>query len=218
MSAPYPNLGALASTHDASFLNQGGPASFTYTEYDIMDGLNECRRARVAELLDDFRTLQHHITDAPSYPGYGDDFYSDGWTTLRQCAVDGRHILECAADTRVPVANGGQEEQTKAELKQVLLDAFSRRHEAQKIFMRQGAAKRWLSYRDIVLQNQHSHPAIQLQQQLDACDDELRAELASITDESVYNELAASDYARGRWTDEDPSLRSVLRWLRARQQ
>lgn len=80
--------------------------------------VNECRTARVAELLDDFRTLQHCITDAPSSPRYADDYFLDGWATLRQCAIDGHRILECAADTGVPLVNGGQEEQTKAELKQ----------------------------------------------------------------------------------------------------
>jgi len=41
-------------------------------------------------------------------------------------------------------------------------------------------------------------------------------ELAMVTDESIYNELQASDYNMGRWTAEDPSLRAVQRWLRAR--
>ncbi|KID80247.1 uncharacterized protein G6M90_00g011370 [Metarhizium brunneum] len=215
MSSHNPNFGTLASAYDASFLYQGDPASLAYTNYDIMDGFNECRTARVAELLDDFRTLQHCITDAPSSPRYADDYFLDGWATLRQCAIDGHHILECAADTGVPLVNGGQEEQMKAELKQVLLDAFSRRHQGQKIYMRQSAAQRCLSYRDAILQSQQ--PRATIQHQLDACDNELRAELASITDESVYNELAASDYACGRWTAEDPSLSSVLRWLRAPQ-
>ncbi|KAL3953153.1 hypothetical protein ACCO45_013096 [Purpureocillium lilacinum] len=161
----------------------------------IMDGLNECRTARVAEILADFRTLQYYIANAPAESDNAEDYYTEGWAAMRQCAIDGHHILECAADTRVPVTHGGEEEQTKAELKQVLLDAFSRRHQGQKIYMRQGAA-----------------------QTVDrACDQQLRVELASITDESVYTELAASDQILGRWTVEDPSLRSVLRWLRARQ-
>jgi hypothetical protein len=80
--------------------------------------VNECREARVAEILSDFRTLQYYITSAPSEPENAEDYYTDGWTTLRQCAIDGHHILDCAADTRVPVVEGGEEEQAKAELKQ----------------------------------------------------------------------------------------------------
>lgn len=39
----------------------------------------------------------------------------------------------------------------------VLLDAYSRRHEAQKIYLRQLAAQRWISWRDQVLQGQRPH-------------------------------------------------------------
>ena len=41
---------------------------------------------------------------------------------LRQCALDGQHILNCGADTSVPqVSVGGAEEQAKAELLQYAL-------------------------------------------------------------------------------------------------
>lgn len=43
-----------------------------------------------------------------------------------------------------------------------------------------------------------------------------RQELATITDEDIYNSMRASDYNVGRWTDEDPHLRHVQRWLRSR--
>lgn len=46
-----------------------------------------------------------------------DDYYTEGWAALRQCALDGQHILNCGADTTVPQTNGGPEEQEKAELK-----------------------------------------------------------------------------------------------------
>ncbi|GAO15181.1 hypothetical protein UVI_02029220 [Ustilaginoidea virens] len=149
MSAHVPTLGALASFQDAFFTYQG---SLNAAAYDIMDG---------SEILSDFRTLQYYIISAQTDPDDARDYHTEGWATLRQCAIDGHHILECAADTRVPVAQGGEKEQTKAELKQY--------------------------------------------------------ELESLTDESVYAELAAADNALGRWTAEDPSLRHVVRWLRARQ-
>lgn len=72
----------------------------------------------MAEILADFRTLQYYIAAAPAEPENAEDYYTEGWAALRQCAIDGHHILECAADTRVPVTQGGEEEQTKAELKQ----------------------------------------------------------------------------------------------------
>ncbi|KAF3345344.1 hypothetical protein VdG2_06595 [Verticillium dahliae VDG2] len=153
-----------------------------------MDGLNEYRRVRVADVLSDFRTLQYYIAAAPTEPENMEDYYAEGWAALRQCSLDGQHILNCAADTSVPQAAGGEEEQEKAELKQILLDSFARRHEGQKIS-------------DKLLRS----------------DGQLRAELATITDEAIYTELRASDQVMGRWTAEDPSLRGVQRWLRARQ-
>ncbi|KAF4981295.1 hypothetical protein FZEAL_2872 [Fusarium zealandicum] len=170
--------------------------------------------SRVADVLSDFRTLQYYITAAPIDPEDTSEYYTEGWAALRQCALDGQHILECAADTSVPNPPGGEEEQFKAQLKQVLLDAYARRHEGQKIYLRQAAAQRWVEYRQQVLQG--GSPSSRNQSQLRACDRQLRAELAAITDEVIYAELKISDDTMGRWTAEDPSIRSVLRWLRAR--
>ncbi|KAI3326101.1 hypothetical protein HD806DRAFT_434303 [Xylariaceae sp. AK1471] len=181
-----------------------------------MDGLNDYRTARVADVLSDFRTLQYYIAAAPTEPQHTEDYYTEGWAALRQCAIDGQHILNCAADVTVPQARGGEEEQTKAELKQVLLDACARRHEAQKIYLRQAAAQRWVQYREEVLQGHR--PGSSNRRQLRACDEQLRSELSQVTDEAIYQELQASDNSMGRWTAEDPSLRAVQRWLRARPQ
>ncbi|KAF2967635.1 hypothetical protein GQX73_g5925 [Xylaria multiplex] len=180
-----------------------------------MDGLNDYRTARVAEVLSDFRTLQYYIAAAPTDPQHTEDYYTEGWAALRQCALDGQHILNCAADVTVPQARG-EEEQAKAELKQVLLDAIARRHEAQKIYLRQAAAQRWIEYREQVLQGHR--PSSSNRRQLKACDEQLRSELSQITDESIYQELQASDIGMGRWVAEDPSLRAVQRWVRARPQ
>ncbi|KAI1081327.1 hypothetical protein F5B20DRAFT_60594 [Whalleya microplaca] len=181
-----------------------------------MDGYNAYRQVRVAEILSDFRTLQYYIAAAPVDPLNADDYYTEGWAALRQCALDGQHILNVAADVTVPQAGGGEEEQAKAELKQVLLDAYARRHEAQKIYLRQAAAQRWIEYREHVLQGQqptHAH-----RRQLRACDEQLRNELSQVTDEAIYNELQTSDVSMSRWTAEDPSLRAVQRWVRHRPQ
>jgi hypothetical protein len=80
--------------------------------------VNEYRTARVAEVLSDFRTLQYYIAAAPVNPDNMDDYYTEGWAALRQCALDGQHILNCGADITVPQTTGGAEEQAKAELKQ----------------------------------------------------------------------------------------------------
>lgn len=79
--------------------------------------VNEYRRVRVADVLSDFRTLQYYIAAAPTDPPNMEDYYGEGWAALRQCGLDGQHILNCAADTSVPEASN-PDEQEKAELKQ----------------------------------------------------------------------------------------------------
>ncbi|KAK3325905.1 hypothetical protein B0H66DRAFT_142890 [Apodospora peruviana] len=180
----------------------------------MSDGLNEYRTTRVAEVLSDFRTLQYYIAAAPFNPENMDDYYTEGWAALRQCALDGQHILNCAADITVPRTSGGPEEQAKAELRQVMLDAYARRHEGQKIYLRQAAAQRWIEWREQILQGGRPHSGNN--SQLRGCDQQLRTELATITDEAIYSELQQSDYDMGRWTAEDPSLRAVQRWVRSR--
>ncbi|KAL1864890.1 hypothetical protein Daus18300_007457 [Diaporthe australafricana] len=83
-----------------------------------MDGLNEFRTIRVAEVLSDFQSIQYFIAAAPVDPPNMNDYYTEGWAALRQCNLDGQRILNCGADTSVPEANGGPDEQAKAELKQ----------------------------------------------------------------------------------------------------
>ena len=133
--------------------------------------------------------------------------------------------------------------QLTSQLNRIMLDAYSRRHEAQKIYERQGAAQNWISWRDNVLQGQRPQP--RHASQLAACDRQLRVvsslsssssstatnsdpflhpigtntalqELAALTDEVIYSDLRSSDCQMGRWTTEDPSLRAVQRWLRNR--
>jgi hypothetical protein len=53
-----------------------------------------------------------------------------------------------------------------------MLDAYARRHEGQKIYLRQQAAQRWISWRDQVLQGQRPHAGHTAQ--LAACDAQLR--------------------------------------------
>lgn len=98
ISYPYLHLGFLDLTNRAS--------------------VNYQRTARVADLLSDFRNLQLYIADVPVDPENQDDYYTEGWAALRQCSIDGQHILNCAAETRVPRVRGGPEEQDKAELQQ----------------------------------------------------------------------------------------------------
>jgi hypothetical protein len=55
----------------------------------------------------------------------------------------------------------------------VLLDAYARRHEGQKIYLRQAAAQRWVDWRDQILMGGRPHSGNQ--QQLRVVDQQLRA-------------------------------------------
>lgn len=132
--------------------------------------VNEYRRARVAEILADFTNLQFYIAAAPVDPPNQNDYHTEGWRTLRQCAADGHYILNTGADTHVPTTRGGSEEQSKAELQQVHLDALARRHQGKKIYLRQAAAQRWIGWRDSVLQGKT--PSAEHQASLRACDEQ----------------------------------------------
>lgn len=160
--------------------------------------VNEYRMARVAELLCDFTELQYIITSVPVDPDNSEDYYTEGWAAMRQCMLDGQHILDTGADTSVPGASGGSAEQEKAELKQCVsaptplssstrshrtqaltaasrcyLDAFARRHEARKIYLRQTAAQRWIQWRDQVLMGGQPHSGVN--SQLRSLDQQLRS-------------------------------------------
>jgi len=127
-----------------------------------------------------------------------------------------------------------------------LLDAYSRRHEAQKIYLRQTAVQSWIGWRESTLNGERPHTGHR--EGLERCDAALRAvslltlilshitkekmpievsshglvlinhlqELAAITDDSIYSDMRSSDYQMGRWTLEDPSLRQIQRWVRDR--
>lgn len=96
----------------------------TMTDEDTLRKVNECRTARVAEVLADFRALQYYISAGPVEPENEEDYYTEGWAALRQCTIDGQFILDVAADTRVPAAQGGEEEQARAELQQYVLSRY----------------------------------------------------------------------------------------------
>lgn len=98
------------------------------TDKDTPRKVNECRTARVAEVLADFRALQYYISAGPVEPENEEDYYTEGWAALRQCTIDGQYILDVAADTRVPAAQGGEEEQTRAELQQYVLSTCEVTH------------------------------------------------------------------------------------------
>ncbi|KAI9817030.1 MAG: hypothetical protein M1832_004747 [Thelocarpon impressellum] len=176
----------------------------------MADGMNHQRALRIASLMSDFRTLHHGIAALNNVRA--DDSSAHGFQLLRRCVADAQAVLQASFfDVAQTSPRGvGDEEREKAELQRVLIDACTRRFEAQKIYLRAAAAYRWTQYRAGVLRGQKAQaahlPALQ------STDDFLRTELARVTDECVYAQLGAGDAQAGHWTAEDPPLELIRQW------
>ncbi|KAI9684449.1 MAG: hypothetical protein M1829_002259 [Trizodia sp. TS-e1964] len=177
----------------------------------MADGLNERRAIRVAELMNDFRTLQLHLAQPKAQATSSEDYHEEGYAILRQCSADARAVLAAHFAIGVPSGQTTDEEREKLELQRVMLDASVRRFQAQKIYLRAAAASRWAQARAAILMGMKPHaghvPA------LHAADSALRMEMAVITDEAVLNSLRHTDYQHGRWMQEDPPLATINSWL-----
>ncbi|KAI9699694.1 MAG: hypothetical protein M1836_002728 [Candelina mexicana] len=176
--------------------------------------VNDARALRVTELINDYRNLQHYVVQCRANPTL-DDYYEQGYAVLRQCEGEAQALLLTNFAGSGSQSTSGDPEQEKAQLQRILLDASSRRFQVQKTYLRAVAALRWVNSRNAILAGQrpqaHHVPSLQ------AIDISLQAELAAITDERVLTNLANADYHAGRWIQEDPSLQSILMWLRSQQ-
>ncbi|KAI8627693.1 hypothetical protein F5Y19DRAFT_440812 [Xylariaceae sp. FL1651] len=165
-------------------------------------GLDECRMNRIAELLSDFRTLQYYIAAVQVEPTPG-LYNAAAWAILRQCAIDGQHIVQCPSF---------EVDNMDTELKLTLRDAYCRRHQSQKVYLKQLAAMRWIEGQSFFLQDQARW---NIQSEILTLDRKLQSDLSEITDKSLYDELRSSDISMARWTAEDPNIGEVLGWLAA---
>ena len=81
----------------------------------IMCLVNDARAMRVAEVMNDFRTLQHLITQLEANPS-ADDYYEEGYQILRQCHTEAQAVLNSQYDTGALQASGSVGEQEKRQL------------------------------------------------------------------------------------------------------
>lgn len=66
---------------------------------------------RVAEIMNDFRNLQHYIAQIKANP-LPEEYYEEGYAILRQCAADAQAVLAAQYDSgflQVPTSNGEQQ-------------------------------------------------------------------------------------------------------------
>ncbi|KAJ6093263.1 hypothetical protein N7486_008552 [Penicillium sp. IBT 16267x] len=175
----------------------------------MADGLNQARAVRVAELINDYRTLLLHISQQ-NVDIHPDDQYEEGYTVLRECHTAAQRLV-AANYHPCPVTGQGNAETERVELQRVIIDSCARRFQAHKIYLRAAAARRWAMARATTLRGARPTPAHAAA--LKAAHASLQRDLARVTDQHVVADLRAADLRAGHWLDDDPSLDTIRRWI-----
>lgn len=164
---------------------------------------------RIAELINDYRTLQLHISQQLASVAMG-DVQQEGFRVLAQSSAAAQSLL-ASGFTSMPIEDQGSDpEMEKAQLRQVILDASGRRFQAHRIYLRVAAAKRWAINRQGLVSN--SRKASENATRLREIDQIMRQELNRITDHSIFSDLRQADARAGLWVSEDPPLAAIQLW------
>ena len=78
--------------------------------------VNDFRAVRIAEIMNDFRTLQYYISQTKANPTRPEDYYEEGYMVLRQCISDGQAVLSSNFNAGDSTSSGANGEQEKAQL------------------------------------------------------------------------------------------------------
>ncbi|PLN85862.1 hypothetical protein BDW42DRAFT_133785 [Aspergillus taichungensis] len=178
----------------------------------MSDGLNQARALRLAEILNDYRTLLLHISQQ-NVQVPAEDYWEEGYAIIRDCLGGAQALLNSNYSPAIPPACSSSDETEKLELQRVILDASARRFQAHRIYLRAAAARRWAINRDNLLHGGRPTPAHA--PQLKAVSNTLSEELAQVTDQHVVADLRAADTRAGHWLDDDPSLSDIMGWIQA---
>ncbi|KAF2665353.1 hypothetical protein BT63DRAFT_482304 [Microthyrium microscopicum] len=175
--------------------------------------VNHARAMRIAEIMNDFRSLQYYLAAIHVNP-LAEDYYLEGYSLIRACIAEGQAVL-ANSYTNAAAHPSGDEEAEKSQLKLIIVDASVRRFLCQRAYMRAVAAQRWANARTQILGGHRPHAGnLHQLQQLDA---QLRTELGAITDGHVLDTLQSHDVAQGKFIDDDPSLEILLQQIQFRQ-
>ncbi|KAJ5749059.1 uncharacterized protein N7511_010755 [Penicillium nucicola] len=200
----------------------------------MADGLNQARAMRVAEIINDYRTLLLHISQQRMEVCSG-EYNEEGYVVLRESLASAQ-ALTSANYQPCPVTGQGNAETEKAELQRypdpriisgsyrpkltllalgrVIVDSSARRFQAHKIYLRAAAARRWAIARTNIQRAQRT-PA-EKAAALKGATTALHQDLNGITDHHVVSDLRAADMRAGHWLDDDPSLEVIRRWIAGR--
>ncbi|KAL4873529.1 hypothetical protein BDV12DRAFT_80095 [Aspergillus spectabilis] len=178
----------------------------------MADGLNQARALRVAELMNDYRTLLLHISQL-NVSVLPEDQGEEGYRVLKECLAAANGLMASSYSPSPPPANASSEEAEKMQLRRVILDSSARRFQAHRIYLRAAAAKRCIMHRDGILRGQRPGP--QHAGQMKVVSSAFRQELAQISNHHIVADLRAADVRAGHWLDDDPALDAILSWIRS---
>ncbi|KAL1857795.1 hypothetical protein Plec18170_003019 [Paecilomyces lecythidis] len=136
----------------------------------------------------------------------------EGFVVMRECINAAQRLLSSQYNL-ASIQNGGDPEAQKVQLQRVILDGSVRRFQAHKIYLRIAAARRWAINRANVLHGER--PSERHAAQLRRINDILRQELTNITDQHVVSDLRAADIRAGHWLEDDPSLATIMGYIRS---
>ncbi|KAK5168124.1 uncharacterized protein LTR77_006692 [Saxophila tyrrhenica] len=172
----------------------------------MADGLNQARAMRVAEIMTDYRNIQTYIASVRANPS-SEEYNEDGYVLLRRCVAEAQALLSQPFNAQT--SSTGDDEQTKSQLRRIIIDASLRRFKVQRIYLRITAALRWINSRSTILQG--NKPCARHVPALQQIGSALRTEVASVTDQRVELSLRSADVQQGKWLAEDPSLATLQR-------
>lgn len=178
----------------------------------MSDGLNDARAIRIAEIMTDFRNLQHYLSQLRATPT-AEEYYLEGYSLLRECQEDAVKVLHTPFPSS-SAGNSGDPDREKQQLRTIIYDAAVRRFQCQRLYLRAHCVLRWMNSRNSILRGQKSNASHLAA--LQATDNTLRTELQSITHDYVESTLRAQDSSQGKWLAEDPSLVQMQQTIMSR--
>ncbi|RDH26187.1 hypothetical protein BDQ94DRAFT_164696 [Aspergillus welwitschiae] len=168
------------------------------------------RTLRVAELINDYRSLLNHIMVHVTGMSLRDvncsvhTVFIEGYTVAQR-------LLSASFDLDMTL-NSCDFDYTAQLKHRIILDASARRHQAHKVYLSIAAAKRWLLNRSYVLR--HS-AAKDLDNRLQDVDVLFYEEIHNVSDRVVASNLRAADIRSGYCVDEDPPLNMIISWIQS---
>jgi len=100
-----------------TFLRPHNPSSqeIAATTADAhLHAVNDARAIRIAEIMTDFRNLQHYMAQISASPT-AEEYYLEGYTLLRACVAEAQQVLN--APFNATSSSGGSPETQKAQLR-----------------------------------------------------------------------------------------------------